>query len=161
MLTQEYRFAFEEYNSLDELPQQDADLLGKARAIAESAYAPYSRFHVGAAALTAGGQIVTGTNQENASYPVGICAERSLLATAATLFPDVPLITLAVSYHNFNGASDTPITPCGICRQTLAEYEQRTHHGIRLVLGGLEGKVYVIPRAGLLLPLGFSSDDMK
>lgn len=161
MLTQEYRFAFEEYSNLEELSQEDAALLTRAREVTAKAYAPYSRFHVGAAARTASGQIITGTNQENASFPAGICAERSLLATAATLFPGVPLLAMAVSYHNFNGASDAPITPCGICRQTLAEYEQRTHYGIRLILGGQEGKIYIIPRAGLLLPLGFSSENMR
>lgn len=161
MSKQQYQFEFEEYDSIHDLPAADAQLLQDAQQVTAMAYAPYSNFHVGAAAAMANGQVVTGTNQENASFPAGICAERSLLATAATLYPGIAVHTLAVSYHNHNGVSDKPITPCGICRQALAEYESRMHQNIRLILGGQEGKVYVIPRSTMLLPLGFSSGDMK
>lgn len=161
MSKQQYHFEFEEYDNSSELPAADAQLLQKAQEVTAQAYAPYSSFHVGAAAVLANGEVVTGTNQENASFPAGTCAERSLLSTAAALFPGTAIDTMAISYHNHNGASDKPISPCGICRQALAEYEKRTHQGIRLILGGQEGKVFVIPRATMLLPLGFSADDMK
>lgn len=161
MSKQQYQFEFEEYDGINDLPAGDAQLLQRAQQVTEQAYAPYSSFHVGAAAVLANGEVVTGTNQENASFPAGTCAERSLLSTAAALFPGTPIDTLAISYHNHNGASDKPISPCGVCRQALAEYEKRTHQGIRLILGGQEGKVYVIPRSTMLLPLGFSADDMK
>lgn len=161
MRKQQYHFEFEEYDSVNDLSAADAQLLQRAQQITAVAYAPYSHFHVGAAAVLANGETVTGTNQENASFPAGICAERSLLATAAALYPGTAINTMAVSYHNHNGTSDKPISPCGICRQALAEYEKRTHQGIRLILGGQEGKVYVIERATMLLPLGFSSEDMK
>ena len=107
------------------------------------------------------GEIVTGSNQENASFPVGLCAERVLLAAASSIYPKVPIETIAISYHNDNGKSDHPISPCGICRQSLLEYESRVNHPIRLILGGMEGKVYVIDNAAMLLPLSFTSEDLK
>ena len=127
----------------------------------KKAYAPYSHFNVGAAALLTDGKIVTGTNQENASYPVGICAERVLLSAVASQYNNAAIETIAISYNNLNGASKHPISPCGICRQSLAEYEERTRQPIRLILSGLEGEVYVIEKAQYLLPLSFNADDMQ
>jgi len=148
------------YKSATELLAADAFLLEEARKVAEVAYAPYSQFLVGAAARLQNGQLVTGTNQENASYPVGICAERSLLSAAATLFPNMPIEVMAISYDNRRGESKHPISPCGACRQTLVEFEKRTQHPMRLILGGLMGEVYVIHAAKDLLPLTFTSDDL-
>jgi cytidine deaminase len=102
-----------------------------------------------------------GTNQENASYPAGICAERTLMSVASTLFPNVAIQTIAISYDNLKGKSDHPISPCGICRQSLVEFQQRTNHPIRIILGGMEGKVQVIENAANLLPFSFSADDLK
>ena len=161
MQQQQYNFEFEVYDSINDLQEVDQQLLQQARDITETAYAPYSNFFVGAAAQMGNGKIITGTNQENASYPVTLCAERSLLATAATIFPKIIINTMAISYHNNNGNSGHPISPCGMCRQSLLEYEGRLQHPIRLILGGLEGKVYIIPKASMLLPLSFTSDDMK
>lgn len=161
MNKQLYKFEFEVYDSVDELNEQDAWLLKEAREVTALAYAPYSNFQVGAVAKLANGEIVAGSNQENASFPVGLCAERVLLASAASLFPKVPLETMAISYHNNNGESDHPISPCGMCRQALLEYEDRVSRPIRLILGGLEGKVYIISQANMLLPLSFTSTDLK
>jgi cytidine deaminase len=116
---------------------------------------------VGAIAKLDNGEIVAGSNQENASFPVGLCAERVLLASAASLFPKVPIETIAISYYNENGESRHPISPCGICRQSLLEYESRVKHPIRIILGGLEGKVYIIERAAMLLPLSFTAEDLS
>lgn len=162
MNSEHYSFEFEVYNSIDELNKEDAALLQQARDIAENAYAPYSNFFVGAVAKLANGQIVSGTNQENASYPVTLCAERALLATAASLHPKVAIKTMAITYHNHNINSDSshPISPCGMCRQSLVEYEGRVHEPIRLILGGFEGKVYVVAKASSLLPLSFTSKDL-
>jgi cytidine deaminase len=150
------------FNELDfaELNEADATLLAKARMIADSAYAPYSGFFVGAAALMLNGQILTGTNQENASYPVGICAERVLLSTVSSLFPNMGIQTLAISYRNSKGNSDKPVSPCGICRQSLSEFETRTGHTIRLLLAGQEGKIIEVMQAADLLPLRFSGKDL-
>jgi cytidine deaminase len=155
MKKSDYTFTFDVYDSIGELAKQDAILLDKARVATGNAYAPYSHFRVGAAAELANGEIVTGCNQENVSFPAGICAERVLLSAVSSLFPAIPIISMAVSYHNENGKSDTPVSPCGICRQSLQQYEQRFEKPIRLILSGSEGEVYVIPQAGLLLPLAF------
>lgn len=157
---QQYQFEFEVYESADQLSEQDALLLKQAKETTSVAYAPYSHFNVGAVAVLSNGAIVAGTNQENASFPVGICAERVLLSNAAMLHPDVPIETLAISYNNTKGNSNHPISPCGICRQSLLEYEIRVKKPIRLILGGLSGKVYVLPKASHLLPLSFTSEDM-
>ncbi len=161
MATEKFSFEYEVYNSAEELSKEDAYLLQLAKDVADTAYAPYSKFNVGAAAKMLNGAIVKGTNQENASYPVGICAERSLMAAAGTIFPNEAIETMAITYHNLNGSSDTPASPCGMCRQYIREYETRTHHPIRLILAGKEGKVYIIPQANMLLPLGFTSEDLK
>lgn len=161
MQKKEYGFSYEVYDSIEELTGGDAQLLNEAQAATQKAYAPYSHFRVGAAAKLANGQLVTGANQENASFPAGLCAEGVLLATASTLHPGTPIDTLAISYHNETGPSDRPISPCGICRQSLQEFEQRTGRPVRIILGGREGKIYIIPRSGLLLPFAFTSDELK
>lgn len=158
---QQYQFEFEVYASADELNEQDAALLEQAKQATTLAYAPYSHFNVGAVARLSNGAVITGTNQENASFPVGICAERVLLSNAAMLHPNVPIESMAISYDNTKGHSNHPISPCGICRQSLLEYELRVQKPVRLILGGLSGSVYVIPRAGSLLPLSFTSADMS
>ncbi|MBM3414870.1 MAG: cytidine deaminase [Bacteroidetes bacterium] len=154
-------FEYEVYNDIGELNEEDAWLLNEARSVTEQAYAPYSNFNVGAVAMLANGEVVAGTNQENASYPVGICAERVLLGTAANLHPNVAIKTIAISYNGDEVKSDHPISPCGMCRQALLEYETRLKQPIRLILGGMEGKVYIIKSAELLLPFAFTSTELK
>lgn len=160
MSEHKFEFAYEIYNDIAELTKEDADLLIKARLVTKQAYAPYSNFHVGAAAKLVNGEIVIGTNQENASYPVGICAERVLLGNAATLFPNIAIDTIAISYDSKEVKSDHPISPCGMCRQSLLEYETRTHKSIRLILAGQEGKIYVVKTVGYLLPFAFTSGEL-
>jgi cytidine deaminase len=161
MKEKKFEFSYKIYDSIEELPEEQQLLLSKAREITEHAYAPYSHFHVGAIAKLVNGEIVAGTNQENVSFPIGLCAERVLLATASSVFPNIPIDTIAISYKSEDIKSDHPISPCGICRQSLTEFEGRMDHSIRLILGGLEGPVYVIDKAGLLLPLAFTSDELK
>ncbi len=156
------QFVFEVYPSQADLPQSDAELLTRAREITKLAYAPYSNFQVSAVAKLVNGETVIGTNQENASYPVGICAERALLSALGTLFPNVAIDTMAIAYHNLNGEnSNKPVSPCGMCRQALVEYEGRTKHPIRLILSGMEGEVFIIEKANQLLPLSFGGEDLK
>lgn len=152
---------YQVFEDINELNPLDAWLLNEAREVTKQAYAPYSNFHVGAVAKLINGKIVAGTNQENASFPAGLCAERVLLSSASMLYPDIPIETIAISYHNTNGYSNQPISPCGICRQSLKEYEGRLNHPIRLILGGMEGKVFLFERAGALLPLAFTSEDLN
>ena len=155
-----FHFDFEAYASIEELNETDRNLLQQAREVTPLAYAPYSQFWVGAVAQLSNGAIVKGTNQENASYPVGVCAERTLLGTAAVLHENVPIETMAIAYQNINGKSDKPISPCGMCRQSLSEYEERTKHPIRLILSGMEGEVYIIEKSSMLLPLRFTGGDL-
>lgn len=163
MTEKNFQFSYSEFESIEGLNTEDQKLLQAARAVTSRSYAPYSHFSVGAAALLANGEMVLGTNQENASYPVGICAERTLMASAATQYPGVPILTMAISYHNFNypDSSEHAISPCGMCRQALHEFEQRTHQPIRLILSGLHGEVVVIHSAAHLLPLAFTGKELK
>jgi cytidine deaminase len=161
MSKREFSFSYEEFDSATALPEADAALLATAGKATAHAYAPYSRFHVGAAARLANGVVITGTNQENAAYPAGICAERTLLSVAGAQYPGVAIETLAISYRNEKGASDRPIAPCGICRQSLQEFENRTGRPVRIVLGGETGKVIVLENSRLLLPFAFSAEELK
>lgn len=156
-----YEFSYKVYKSVDELPDEQRTLLIKAREITEQAYAPYSNFQVGAVAQLTNGEIVSGSNQENASFPAGLCAERVLLASISSLFPRIPIQAIAISYKSDNVKSDHPISPCGICRQSLQEYETRIGQPVILILGGMEGPVYVIDSASKLLPLAFTSEELR
>jgi len=161
MNIREFKFNFQVYDSIEDLNNEDADLLREARIVTQFAYAPYSNFKVGAFAKLVNGKTVSGTNQENASFPAGICAERTLMSTASSLFPGIGIQTIAISYNNLDGKSDRPISPCGICRQSFVEFQERTDSPIRIILSGLEGKVQVIENAIDLIPLVFNADDMK
>ena len=161
MVKEELKFTIEVYESSDELKESDAFLLSEARSVTQFAYAPYSNFQVGAVAKLINGEIVSGTNQENASYPAGICAERSLLSTAASNHPGVAIETMAITYNNLKGESNSPVSPCGICRQSLSEFQNRFQKSIRIILSGMTGKVQIIDNAGYLLPLAFTSENLK
>lgn len=161
MKENKFEFNYRVYDSIDELPEDQQWLLSEAREVTAQAYAPYSNFQVGAVARMANGEIITGSNQENASFPVGLCAERVLLASISSLYPRIPIDTIAISYKSENHKSDHPISPCGICRQALQEFEQRVDHPVQLILGGLTGPVYVIDTARSLLPLAFTSEELR
>lgn len=161
MVKEEIKFTIQVFDSSEELNEDDSFLLNEARSVTQFAYAPYSNFQVGAVAKLVNGEIVSGTNQENASYPAGFCAERSLLSTAASLHPGVAIQTMAVTYNNLKGESHTPVSPCGICRQVISEFQNRHKNAMRIILSGMKGKVQVIENAGYLLPLAFSSEDLK
>ena len=161
MKENKYEFNYRVYDSVDELPEEQQALLEEARRVTENAYAPYSRFQVGAVARMANGETISGSNQENASFPVGLCAERVLLGTISTLFPKVAIDTMAISYKSDHMKSDHPISPCGMCRQALQEFEMRLNKPVQLILGGMEGPVYVIDSASKLLPLAFTSEELR
>jgi cytidine deaminase len=161
MKENKFEFNYKVYEDISELPEEHQWLLNEAREVTANAYAPYSNFQVGAVARMANGEIVAGSNQENASFPVGLCAERVLLASASSIFPKVPIDTIAVSYRSEHQKSDHPISPCGICRQSLQEFESRVSHPVQLILGGMEGPVYVIDSASRLLPLAFTSEELR
>ena len=161
MKEKKFEFNYKVYDDITELPEEHQWLLNEAREVTSNAYAPYSKFLVGAVARMANGEIIAGSNQENASFPVGLCAERVLLASVSSVFPKIPIDTIAISYKSENQKSDHPISPCGICRQSLQEFEGRVNHPVQLILGGMEGPVYVIDSASRLLPLAFTSEELR
>lgn len=133
----------------------DAALVAESRKACELSYAPYSNFHVGAAVLLENGEIVKGGNQENAAYPVGICAERSTLATAQNLYPGVAVVALALSATDaVRQVTADVVTPCGMCRQALAECERRYHNSIRIIMTG-RNKAVIAESVDEILPLSF------
>lgn len=160
-MNKEYHFTYREYESEEDLHDEDRELLIKAREATAYAYAPYSKFYVGAAGRLISGKIITGVNQENASFPAGNCAERSLLNVASSLYPGEAIEVIAISYSVDSGITSTPVSPCGVCRQALLEFELRTGRPIRLILSGMEGPVMVIDRSSDLLPMGFNGSQLK
>lgn len=150
-----------EYNSPEELDSKDQALIKEARASMNKAYAPYSHFHVGAAILLENGVILRGNNQENASYPIGLCAERVAIFAAGANYPGVKIQALAITAMSDQFQVDKPITPCGACRQAIAEYEYRYKQNIRLLMTGESGKVMEADSIRQLLPYQFNADDLK
>lgn len=144
----------------EELNAADRELIDAAREATKRSYAPYSHFSVGAAARLASGIIVTGTNQENAAYPSGLCAERTTLFYANSRYPDQPVDTLAIAARTEKDFIDTPIPPCGACRQVILETEKRYGQPIRILLYGKEC-IYEIESIGDLLPLSFDASAME
>lgn len=145
--------------ALYELPDEELPLVGAALKAAGQAYAPYSHFHVGAAALLANGVIVTGSNQENAAYPSGLCAERVTLFHAGHQYPDVPIVALAIAAA-IGGKQVESISPCGACRQVLLETEQRYGKPMKVLLCGTE-EITMAESAASLLPLCFGAADLN
>lgn len=162
MATTQFQFTYQLLENSLLLPERQQVLVEKARMATQTAYAPYSNFCVAAVAQLITGQFIIGTNQENASYPVGICAERTLLSVLATQYPNVAVQSIAISYRNLlqNALSDQPASPCGLCRQSLVEYEVRLGQPIQLLLTGQSGQVLIIEKCSDLLPFGFSASDM-
>lgn len=144
-----------EYESPGDLPEPECALLLSARQALSLSYSPYSKFRVGAAALLANGETVLGANYENASYPLCLCAERATIAAAVSRFPEIPITHLAVTVESASQVVNQPATPCGACRQVLAETEGRSGQPIRLILQGQEGSVLVFSSSRDLLPLAF------
>jgi cytidine deaminase len=146
----------EEYNSISELSKEEQALVNKAKEIALQAYAPHSKFNVGAALLLKNGAIVSGNNQENAAYPSGICAERTAIFYANAQYPEQAIKTLAVAVFHNNAYAEMPVTPCGACRQVMLEAENRYSTPMRVIMIG-EKKIYIANSVKDLLPLSFDS----
>ena len=143
-----------EAGGVNELTSEDAALLEKAAEATRNSYAPYSQFHVGAAVLLDNGEIICGSNQENAAYPSGLCAERVALFYATSKFPQVAIRTIAI-YAMANGkANPDPVYPCGACRQVLLECENRSGQPIKVIMGSAR-KIQMVHTISDLLPLAF------
>jgi len=146
--------------SLEELSEADRQLVMSAQKATERSYAPYSRFCVGAAARLDDGTVVTGSNQENAAFPSGLCAERTTLFYAGAQYPDRAVVALAIAAADSNGLTAIPTPPCGACRQVMLETENRSGRPMRILLYGTEG-IYVIEGVAQILPLIFDGNFLK
>lgn len=155
------KIRFEEYESIGKLSVNEQQLLKDAKRAINSSYAPYSAFHVGAAVLLDNGKVVTGSNQENGAYPSGLCAERVALFHAKHQNPAACVKILAITAHADHFDIDHPITPCGACRQVIAEVQNRQTNPIRIILMGETGKVKIIEGIENLLPLMFKEEKLK
>lgn len=145
--------------ALEELSEIEKKLINLARKATERAYAPYSHFQVGAAALLENGEIVTGTNQENAAYPSGLCAERVALFFANSQYPDVAVKLLAISAYTGGSFTEECTAPCGACRQVILETENRFKTPIRMLMAGKE-RIYGVDSIKELLPLHFDKSSL-
>jgi cytidine deaminase len=157
----EGHFTYSVYDSAEALPAELSALYRLAEEARSRAYAPYSQFHVGAAVLLDNGVTVIGSNQENAAYPSGLCAERVAVFAAASQYPGVPIIAVAIAVSERPGGQASPVSPCGDCRQVMAEYEHRQQKGIRIVMPGGNGTVLVVDDIGTLLPFMFTPDHLN
>jgi cytidine deaminase len=139
----------------EELSEANRQLIDKAKEMTYHSYAPYSHFSVGAAALLANGEIVCGSNQENAAYPSGICAERTTLFYANSQYPDVAVVALAITARSESKTIDEPVAPCGSCRQVMVETEQRSKQPLRVLCQGEIGPIMFFEGIESLMPFIF------
>ena len=145
------------YNTVEELPQDVKKLMEEAVKVRKSSYAPYSHFHVGAALLLDNNEIVLGSNQENAAYPSGLCAERVAVFHSSAVYPDAKILKMAISAAAESKKVTEPIPPCGACRQSIAEYEVKQNTPIEIYFMGEEGEIYKSDSLKNLLPLVFEN----
>ena len=142
--------------SYDELTPVDRNLVDQAREATGRAYAPYSKFSVGAAILLSNGEVVTGANQENAAFPSGTCAERTACYYAHARFPEAKFERIAIAARGTDGLEiASPVAPCGACRQALLEYETLADHSVPVLLVGRD-EIYLLPSVASTLPLAFT-----
>jgi cytidine deaminase len=161
MKKRELKIVYAEFENDGELNPSDNELLQKARSASSSAYAPYSNFYVGAAVLLKNGMVITGNNQENVAYPSGLCAERVAIYAAGANYPEVAIDTIAISCKARDFEVNEPLSPCGACRQAIAEYETRHGSKIRILLAGEKGPIRMVESMSDLLPFMFREEKLK
>lgn len=150
--------SFSVFDAKDELPADVLELMDQAIAIRKKAYAPYSKFRVGAALMLDNGKTVLGSNQENAAYPSGLCAERVAVFQSGAIYPEAKILKMAISAASDTNTTSAPIPPCGACRQSIAEYEFKQDHDIEIYFMGETGKVYKSDSLKNLLPFTFDKN---
>jgi cytidine deaminase len=146
------------FNSITELPNDTQQLMEKAVAARKTAYAPYSKFKVGTAILLDNGEIILGSNQENAAYPSGLCAERVAIFYAGSMYPDAKIVQMAITAASDTNKTESPIPPCGACRQSMAEYEIKQESPIEIYFMGESGDIFKSASLKNLLPLMFDKN---
>ena len=147
---------FLEYNSWDELPSDEKELMEKAADACKSSYAPYSNFNVGAAVRMGNGEIVTGSNQENAAYPSGLCAERVALFAAHHMYPEEKVVAIAIAGSKEGMLTEEFTYPCAACIQVMLESEKRGGATMSIMVGSAS-KVRIIGSVKGLLPFSFGN----
>ncbi len=148
---------WEAYPSESHLTPADQKVLSLAKTHLQYSYSPYSNFKVGTGLLLENGQFLGGSNQENASYPLCLCAERVALAAAASIYPNIAIHTLAVTIQHAEKIIGEPAMPCGACRQVICEVEQKQKQAIRIITQGMKGEVYIFESGLSILPLAFDA----
>lgn len=146
---------FSVFDSVQELPDEIQNLMMLAVEIRKNAYAPYSKFRVGTALLLDNGKIVLGSNQENAAYPSGLCAERVAIFQAGSIYPKAKILKMAITAASDTNKTSSPIPPCGSCRQSIAEYEIKQETPIEIYFMGEIGAIYKSDSLKNLLPFMF------
>ncbi len=157
----EISISLSEYAEGEALPKGDELLINEATLALETSYAPYSQFSVGAAVLLENGEVIRGSNQENTAYPSGLCAERVAIFTAKSKYPKMAIKAIAITAHTDNFEINTPITPCGACRQVIAETEKRQDKKIKILMKGHSGPTLSVDGIESLLPLVFHEEKLK
>lgn len=145
------------FDSFEELSSEHQILMRQAIDARKDAYAPYSKFQVGAAVALKNGETISGSNQENASYPAGVCAERVAILYAGAKYPGIEIMAIAISATSENHQVDKPVSSCGICRQTMAEFEQKQNGPIQILMMGETGPVIQCDSVLDLIPFAFDS----
>lgn len=161
MKEKEIIIRYQEYDKDDVLSADDSLLIKEANIALKTSYAPYSEFHVGAAILLDDGEVVRGSNQENSAYPSGLCAERVALFHAKATYPHKAILAIAITGCSDNFKADDPITPCGSCRQVIAETESRQNNKIRIIMSGKGGCTKIVEGIDSLLPMKFQEEKLE
>ncbi|HBH21601.1 MAG TPA: cytidine deaminase [Rikenellaceae bacterium] len=147
---------YTEFHSVDEMIPEDRELVTEAIEAMSGAYAPYSHFHVGAAVRLSNGQIVRGANQENAAFPSGLCAERTAMFAASSRYPDKDMLSIAIAGGVLGKLGKAPATPCGACRQVMAQYQAKSGKPMSVIMVA-DGLIWKFDRVDDILPLIFNS----
>lgn len=156
MTEKQINIRFHEYSSMEELSKEDKELALAAIEAMRGSYAPYSHFNVGAAVRLSNGIIVKGANQENAAFPSGLCAERTAMFSAGATYPDKAMVSIAIAGGVMGRLAKAPATPCGACRQVMAQYQLKGGHNMSVLMVG-NGQIWKFDRVDDILPLIFDS----
>ena len=156
MIQKHINITYSEFRSADEMIPEDRELVGAAIEAMSGAYAPYSHFHVGAAVRLSNGQIVKGSNQENAAFPSGLCAERTAMFAASSRYPDKDMLSIAIAGGVLGMLGTSPATPCGACRQVMAQYQAKSGKPMSVIMVA-DGLIWKFDRVDDILPLIFNS----
>ena len=156
MTDREIKIKYLEYGSIEEMNPEDRELAAEALKAMSGAYAPYSHFHVGAAVRMSNGQIVRGANQENAAFPSGLCAERTAMFSASARYPDKDMQSIAIAGGVMGRLAREPVTPCGACRQVMAQYQAKSGKPMSVIMMSAD-KIWKFDKVDDILPLTFDS----